>query len=168
MKTSNNEMIKIILPLLLLIGVGCANDNKSRTSAPPPPAQPINGINNCGVPGQAVPPGGYQYGSNSCPQAGTIYTQYGCLPVAGCPANNGMYNGQCVPAMTVCPNGVPNGFSNNGFQYPYNYQYNYQQGYNNQYYNGGYNYYNNGYSYPYNGGYNGGYYPNSYYMYYRY
>lgn len=38
------------------------------------------------------------YQGASCP-AGQVYTQYGCLPQGQCPANYGMMNGMCIPAI---------------------------------------------------------------------
>ncbi|MEY4615760.1 MAG: hypothetical protein RJB66_720 [Pseudomonadota bacterium] len=85
--------------------------------------------------------GGYQYGAGAC-SAGQIYTYYGCLPTAGCPANQAMYNNSCIPAMTT------GGYGNTNTSY--NGYYSYPGYYGNGYYgNGGYGNYNSPY-----GGYN--------------
>lgn len=102
-----------------------------------------------GVPPQTLPNGGYQYGAGVCPP-GQIYSYYGCVVTTGCPANQGMYNNQCIPAMTIGANGIPNGLSNQ---------------------NGNWGYYYNTYptsAYYYNTTPGGGYYPYYYYTQYPY
>ena len=164
-----------ILVLITVFGFGCA-DKKKGSSAPPAPApaQPLpycapgaptagcspNGT--IGVPPQAIPPGGYQYGQGTC-QQGHIYTIHNCLPMAGCPANQGMYNNQCIPAMNIGANSVPYGFSNQNGSWGYYYNsYPYYNG--NGYNNSGYGYGSSGY--PYGGGYGSGYpYGSGYYGY---
>lgn len=146
-----------IVALVTICGIGCADKKKGSSSPPPPPGPaplpycapgaPSAGCTSNGTIGVPSQPG-YQYGSGTC-AAGQIYTIHNCLPVAGCPANQGMYNNQCIPAMTIGSNGVPYGFSNqNG---SWGYYYNSYPYYNNAYY-GGYGY-NNGYGggYPYGG-----------------
>jgi len=167
-----------LLALVTVLCLGCAKDKKSSSPTPaavPPPVggaymqpgcppggyppgtapqpgmPPCQAQGNIGVPPQPYPNSGYQYGAGYCPQ-GQIYTAYNCLPIAGCPANQGMYNNTCVPAMVINQNGLPNGYSyQNGYWgssyngYPY-----YNGGYNNNsYYSGGYPYYYSSYGYPY-------------------
>lgn len=154
-----------IMVLVTLFGFGCADKKKGSSSpAPPPPATaPAQPLPNCapgaptagcnptgtiGVPPQSVPPGGYQYGQGTCLQ-GQIYTIYNCLPMAGCPANQGMYNNQCIPGMNIGANGVPYGFSSQNGSWGYYY--------NSYPYGGGSGYPYGGYGYPYGGGYGSGY-----------
>ena len=40
------------------------------------------------------------YAATSCPVAGQVYTQYGCLAQSTCPTGYGMYGTQCVPGTT--------------------------------------------------------------------
>lgn len=162
-----------ILVLITVFGFGCADKKKGGSSPPPPPPPPVQsqynycnpgaptaGCNSNGIVGVPPQSGGYQYGQGTCPQ-GQIYTMYNCLPVAGCPANQGMYNNQCIPGMNIGSNGVPYGFSNQNGSWGYYYNtYPYNNG--NGYYNGGYGSggypYGGGYGssgYPYGGGYYG-------------
>ena len=141
--TKSFTNIFCLLSLLLILGIGCAKDNK-KSSTPVAPAP------NCTYPGQcpgAVAPGGYQYGANAC-QGGMVYTSYGCLPTGGACGAQGIYQNpqipnspqQCIPPLTIGPNGMPSGMGN------YNGSYGFQYGYSQQYPYGGYN----GYGYNYN------------------
>ncbi len=62
--------------------------------------------------------------NNGCTQAGYVYTQYGCMPTAGCPSGQGMYNGSCYPATNgggagTCTTPSCLGGSQNNPCYPY-------------------------------------------------
>ncbi len=170
MSLIKNRISQVIgaITLISLFGLGCAQDKKgSSTTTPVPittnPYYPncTPGVANCyqqpgtlGVPAQAYP-----YGAGAC-AAGQVYTAYNCLPIAGCPANHGMYNNQCVPAMAINTNGFPNGYNmQNGYWGSYYNSYPYYNGmhphdmytYSNPY--GSPSYYYSGYPYGANLGY---------------
>ena len=114
-------------------------------------------VNNVCAPGNvaSLPVGGgsnYQYGAGSC-NPGQIYTFYGCAPTAGCPPNQGMYNYNCHPALTIGGNGPLGGYYGSGNNSYYNSYYNSNTAnYPNNYYYGGYTYpyyYGNSYYYGY-------------------
>ncbi len=94
--------------------------------------------------------------------AGSLNSQYGCLPQGSCMQGSAMYNGACIYV------GINNNFSGNGYSYQNGYFYpNYGGNYGGSYggsYSGYYNGYNQSYygnpyyGYPYGGGVSGGYY----------
>lgn len=132
------------LTVMTLLSLGCGQDKKSGTAAPAP--APIGCTPGLACPNVGTPAQPYNYGAGTC-QPGYIYTAQNCQPTAGCPANQGMFNNQCIPAMTM-NNGMPNGYNYQNGAWGYN---NYNNGFNSGYSGYGYGYpvYNSYYYNPY-------------------
>jgi hypothetical protein len=70
-------------------------------------------LSGCGNTNSNPAPGQYpQYGYNNTCQAGSVNTQYGCLPQGNCQFGFAMYNNSCIPAVqqqfnqnVQCPSG---------------------------------------------------------------